>query len=250
MLEVTWLAKRYLCPREVWLPRASFLALSLSLPLPVIVLSFYIICTYVLLIYGVLLAFFKNLFGMFCYTVSWNKNGLNGKLITWHLSPEDAADFCNALAMPRSLPCCSGIQRTTWLAWTREQLSPAEREARFFWQVTTKGFLSCAETLQCMFDPWGSTRSWWDRRADWLVIACQFLGMQVCLHCLSRWAQYSLWSKSGSITCIKGELRLIFETKLKEKGFIYSKKESCECQKTGKDSSRICGDSGISACIA
>lgn len=105
------------------------------------------------------------------------------------------------------------------LAWTREQLSPAEREAKFFWQVTTKGFLSYAEALQCTLDPWGSTRNWWDRWADWLVITCQFLRMQVCLHCLSRKAQNSLWSNSGSVIRLKGELRIIFETKLEGKGF-------------------------------
>lgn len=180
-------------------------------------LSSYIICTSVLLIYGVFWAassffFFSNfnLFGMLCHTMSWNKSGLNGKLITRHFSPKDAADLCYA-----QIPSVFfRYPESNRLAWSREQLSPAEREAKFFWQVTTKGFLSCAEALQCALDPWGFTRNWWDRGADWLVIACQFLRMQVCLHCLSRWAHYSLWSKSGSITCLKGQLRIILEIKL------------------------------------
>lgn len=170
------------------------------------------------------LFFFLNLFGMFCHTVSWNKSGLNGKLITWHFSPKDAADLCQCLGYAQITSMLFRYPESNRFAWTSEQLSFAEREARFFWQVTTKGFLSCAEALQCKLDPWGSTRSWWDGWADWLVIACQFLRMQVCLHCLSRWAHNSLWSKSGSITCLKGELRIIFETKLKGKGFDYSKR--------------------------
>lgn len=112
-----------------------------------------------------------NLFGMLCHTMSWNKSGLNGKLITRHFSPKDAADLCYA-----QIPSVFfRYPESSRLAWSREQLSPAEREAKFFWQVTTKGFLSCAEALQCALDPWGFTRNWWDRGADWLVMPASSL---------------------------------------------------------------------------
>lgn len=132
----------------------------------------------------------------------------------------------------RSLECLGYAQipsilfrypESSRLARTREQLSPAEREAKIFDRSPQRGFCvvlkHCSAHLICE-GPQGSDET--NEPTD-LSSPASSLEFK-CWHCLSSWAQNSPWSKSGLITCLKGDLRIISETKLKGRGFNYSKR--------------------------
>lgn len=81
-----------------------------------------------------------------------------------------------------SLVCLGSAQlpstypRSNRLPWTREQLSPAGREAKLFWQVATKEFLdSC--TARLLLE---SSRGADQRDTSRLVIISLFLSKWIC----------------------------------------------------------------------